>query len=393
MTRIAPTLRRRTLLAGLGALVVSRTGAALACHERDHPPCHAAALVSLTGPSAPALQQAAAGIRAMNEHLQQTDAQRRGHLGILIIDSAGRPDIAADELRRLVTSGMPPAAVIVADPLPPPLLERIAADLKTPMISILSFPADASSQWVCRLSPNAIQIADAIMRHLGTLPGQRGRPVNILSAPGSDARVAQFAVVLQNAGKPINVRVSVTDPFTPDLSRLEPEIGKADKNSAWIVSAPLSVLPALIAVIRRAAPEGPIIIDTGIADPGPVLRAAASANVVAISPFAPDLVERRPLATAIARRVREATGSELTAPGAVAATAVQVLVEAVVAADVRGDNYGEAVRNSLRNVSLPGRDLILPWDGVSFDDAFQNRSARAVALGLRDNRLVTVSPT
>jgi hypothetical protein len=63
-----------------------------------------------------------------------------------------------------------------------------------------------------------------------------------------------------------------------------------------------------------------------------------------------------------------------------------------VTASVRGDAFGEATRDSLRAVSLPANELILPWEGVSFDATLQNRNARAVALGLREGRIVTVSP-
>ena len=155
---------------------------------------------------------------------------------------------------------------------------------------------------------------------------------------------------------------------------------------------PLPGPPVIAEVIRRIQDEAPIVIDAGIFDPAPILRTVNARNVVAVSPFAPELVDRRALAGAIARRVRETTGSDLSPAGAIAATAVQVLAQAVVTANVRGDAFGEATRESLRAVSVAGSELILPWEGVSFDATFQNRNARAVALGLREGRIVTVSP-
>jgi ABC-type branched-subunit amino acid transport system substrate-binding protein len=385
-------LRRRELLLGFGAIAAARPGLAFACHERDHPPCHAAALVSSTGPYAPIFRQAAAGIRAMSDQLRETDPQSRGHLGIIIIDSAGRPEVASTELRRLMESGLPPAAVIVADALPPPFLDQLGAQLKIPLISILTFPAGTSSEWVCHLSPNTIQIANAMTRYLDASPGQRGQPVNIVSTAGFTGREVDFVKVLEAAGRRVDVRVTLPDPFLPDFRVLEPEIAKSAKNSSWIISAPLPAPPAIVAAIRRFQDDAPILIDAGILDPASILRTGDARNVVAVSPFAPELVERRPLAGAIAKRVREIAGSDLSPDGAIAATAVQVLAQAVVTAKVSGDAYGEATRDSLRAVSLPGNDLILPWEGVSFDDTFQNRNARAVVLGLRDGRVVTVSP-
>jgi branched-chain amino acid transport system substrate-binding protein len=397
MKPTGPALIRRELLVSLGALAVVGPGVALACHERDHPPCHAAALVSLTGPSAPIFQQAVAAIRAMGEQLQQTDPGARGHLGIIIIDSAGRPEVASTELRRLMTSGIPPAAVIVADALPPRLLDQLGMQSEIPLISILTSGSVTASEWVFHLSPNTIQIANAMVSYLAASPGQRGKSVNIVSAAASAGRVAEFINVVEAAGKRVDVRVRLAESM-PDFAVLEPDIRRSAKNSGWIISAPPPSLPAIVDLIWRTQDEAPIIIDAGLVDPVVILRAVSARNsvsarnVVAVSPFAPELVDRRSLAAAIARQVRETTGSDLSPVGAITATAVQVLAQAVVTASVRGDAYGQATRDSLRAVSLPGNELILPWEGVSFDATFQNSNARAVALGLRENRVITVLP-
>jgi branched-chain amino acid transport system substrate-binding protein len=390
MNLIGPALHRRQLLVGLGGLAIARPNLALACHERDHPPCHAAALVAVTGPLSPVYGQAAAGIRAMSEQLQQADPQSRGHLGIVIVDSASQPDAAMSRLRRLVEEGPAPAAVIVADALAPPLLEQLGAQLELPMISILSSASRAASQWVFRLSPNAAQTANAMLRYLAGLPEQQRLPVNFVSATTFAPRVADFVNVLEAGGKRVDVRAT-TDPFGLDTAVLEPDIRRSVKNSGWIVSAPIQATVAIAQAIRRIQGDAPILVDAGNADPAAILRPLNAQSVVVISAFAPDVADR-PLANDIAARVLKTSGSDLAPAGAIAATAVQVLAQAVVTANVRGNAYGEATRASLREVSLTGKELILPWEGVRFDADLQNGSARAVALGLKEDRIVTVSP-
>jgi ABC-type branched-subunit amino acid transport system substrate-binding protein len=389
MKPIGPLLGRRKLLVSFGALALARPSLALACHERDHPPCHAAALVSVTGPVSSVYAQAADGIRAMDEQLQETDPQSRGHLGIVIVDSGGHPDAAVTALRRLIAEGPAPAAVIVADALPPALLEQLGSQLKLPMITVVSSASGAASEWVFRLSPNATQIANAMLRYLAGLPEQRTLPVNIVSAATLAPRVADFVNVFEAAGKRVDVRVT-TDPFALDAGALEPRISGAVKNSGWIISAPFQGALEIARAIRRLQGDAPILVDAGNADPAAILRPLEAQNVAVISAFAPDLAGR-PLVGPIAERVRKSSGSDLAPAGALAATAVQVLAQAVVKAKVQGDAYGEATRVSLRESSLPGNELIVPWEGVSFDGGLQNRNARAVALGLRENRIVTLS--
>jgi hypothetical protein len=96
------------------------------------------------------------------------------------------------------------------------------------------------------LSPNAIQIANAIVGYLATLPGQRGQPVNIVSAAANTTRVADFVNVVEAAGKRIDVRVTVPDPSMRDFTVFEPDMRRSAKNSAWIISAP-NPAPAAIA--------------------------------------------------------------------------------------------------------------------------------------------------
>jgi len=386
-----PSPLRRDLLIGIGATVAARPGIAFACHERDHPPCHTAALLSMTGATAQIGQDAAAGIHAMVNQLQQTDSQRRGHLNVVIIDSASDPKVAVTEIERLMSGGSPPSAIIAVNfSVPPSQLARIGLKFNTPFIFIPTYASGPASEWVFRLSPSMARIAAGVIGYLEAAGVQRDQPVNIVNTASFAGRGAEFADSLAATGRRVGVRVTLLAEASGRFTVLETEVLGAVRNSAWIVSAPVADWEVTVQAIRRKQDAAPIMIDAGINDPVPFLRAIGAQNVVVLSPFDPELVDRRPLARTINERVVRDIGHPLTPAAAITATAVQVLAEAVVAAKVRDDDYGEATRDSLRAVSLEASELILPWQGIRFNSTLQNEGARVVALGVRENRIVTV---
>jgi branched-chain amino acid transport system substrate-binding protein len=190
----------------------------------------------------------------------------------------------------------------------------------------------------------------------------------------------------------VGLQVELADPMAQDIARLTAERALTVQDPAWIISVSLGSVARVVAEIRRYQTRSRIAIDAGISDLLPVLQAINPSNLVAVSPFSPQIVTRRPLAASVEQRVRAIANRPLTPATAVAATAVQVLASAVIAAKVTGGAYGEAVRDALKEVSLPESELIVPWSGVRFDSTFQNEGARVVAVGLRDNELLTVWP-
>jgi ABC-type branched-subunit amino acid transport system substrate-binding protein len=386
-------VHRRKLLIGLGALAAAPFEAAFACHEREHPPCRAAALVPISGPNAQNGQQAVAGIRAMGDELQQIDPQSRGHLLIMPFDSASSPARAVEIINETMRGNSPPAAFIVADFVPPPLLSELGARFQIPLVSIFSSPSRGQSEWVCRIAPDAAQVAVGALAYVGTLGLRSNQPINFISTSATEIRSTEFANAVAASGRPTGVRVTLLDPSGRDITPLAAEVPKAVEGSGWIISVPTPALPTIIQLLQRSSAQGPIVVDAGVLDPNLILRAANAPNLVLLSSFAPEVVNQRPLARAIDARVRQIIDRPLTPVAALAATAAQVLAQAVVVADVRGTAYGEATRNALRDISLPASELIVPWAGISFDRrTFQNGAARVVALGLRENRVVTVWP-
>ncbi|MCT9137784.1 hypothetical protein [Streptomyces violarus] len=61
-----------------------------------------------------------------------------------------------------------------------------------------------------------------------------------------------------------------------------------------------------------------------------------------------------------------------------AARAFTAVMPLAQAADEAASLSPADIRSALVNLDVPGRDTIMPWDGVKFDDNHQNIGARGV---------------
>ena len=145
-----------------------------------------------------------------------------------------------------------------------------------------------------------------------------------------------------------------------------------------------STLGPVLAEATRAGVQ--IVLDAWLTDPSALLRGLQLPGVVVLSTNAPDLLARRPLGREIAQLANTTSTDAV-----LAATATQVLAAAVVTASGNTGDYGRETRDALRDISLPAKDLIVPWSGVRFDkDTFQNEDAAVAAMELRRDEVVTI---
>jgi branched-chain amino acid transport system substrate-binding protein len=102
------------------------------------------------------------------------------------------------------------------------------------------------------------------------------------------------------------------------------------------------------------------------ADPNGVLRSSAWSAKVA---------ESNPVARQVADLYRRRFGRPMSEDSAKGFTAVLTLAQAINDA---GSVDAGRVRVALLALDVPGRDMIMPWDGIRFDETGQNTRAAAV---------------
>jgi branched-chain amino acid transport system substrate-binding protein len=70
-------------------------------------------------------------------------------------------------------------------------------------------------------------------------------------------------------------------------------------------------------------------------------------------------------------------------------TGILALAEAINRA---GSTKPEAVQKALRQTRIPGEQLIMPWDGIEFDETGQNRKGAGIIVQVQGGKYVTVWP-
>ena len=106
--------------------------------------------------------------------------------------------------------------------------------------------------------------------------------------------------------------------------------------------------------------------------------------------WAKDLGTKKPLVRQVNDLFRSKYGTDMNGSSARAFTGVFVLAEAIN----RAKSVDPArIQAALAQTDIPGSQIIMPWDGVKFDQNGQNTKGRGIMVQIQGGQYVTVWPT
>lgn len=105
--------------------------------------------------------------------------------------------------------------------------------------------------------------------------------------------------------------------------------------------------------------------------------------------WARDLASNNPLIEQAGRLYEEKYGKAMDGTPARAFTGMMVLADAINRA---GSTDPDAIREALIATDIPGNELIMPWEGVKFDETGQNTGTRGIFVQTQDGQPATVWP-
>ena len=134
-----------------------------------------------------------------------------------------------------------------------------------------------------------------------------------------------------------------------------------------------------------------LAMDAGFISPGFIEAVGSDGDyILSREVWALDLGEHKPLIKQVDTLYFERYGTHMDGNAARAFTGFLVLADAINRA---GSADPEAIRQALLATDLPGKQLIMPWDGIRFDaDTGQNTLARGIIVQMRDGVYHTVWP-
>lgn len=138
-------------------------------------------------------------------------------------------------------------------------------------------------------------------------------------------------------------------------------------------------------------PDAILADDGGFVEPGFLETLGDDGNyILTRATWSADLADVKPLVGDVNQMFRERYGMDMNDNSARAFTGVIVLADAINRA---GSTAPEEIREALLQTNIPGDNLIMPWDGVSFDrETHQNTMAKGIICQVIDRKYYTVWP-
>ena len=181
--------------------------------------------------------------------------------------------------------------------------------------------------------------------------------------------------------------------FAANTPELTSEVQKLKKADADVLICGMYLSDAIL-LTKTCKEQGyapkMMLVDGGIGQAEYAASLGADANYGCNRcSFMTDLAESKPAMKAVNAMYKERYGIDMDDDSARAFMGVIVLADAIERA---GSTDNDALLAALRATDLTGDDVILAWDGVSFDDRGQNTRGRGMVGQLTDGVMKTAWP-
>lgn len=350
----------------------------------------------LSGPNAPlgkdALQGAQLAADILNNGLpglklplaNDKGVPNLNHAKFTIVpaDTQGKPENGASAVNHLVNDEN---VHVLAGALESGVTKTAAQQaerLRVPFItSISSSPAltQQGLKWFFRTGPTDVTYAQSFFGLLDEQKKQTSADRIALlymnNTFGTDA-----AKVAKSLAESNNKQIVADVPFDPaatDLTSQLQNVRAAEPDTVFVVAYPPTATLFINATEQLDyVPPAVMAFGAGFIDAGFISSAGDGLEGMSRRvAWSEDLGNRNPAAKIVADEYEKRYKAPLTENSARVFTTIMALAQAV---DNARSADPDQIRAALTALDIPGRDTIMPWDGIKFDDQHQNTGARAV---------------
>jgi branched-chain amino acid transport system substrate-binding protein len=256
------------------------------------------------------------------------------------------------------------------------------------------FLTENGLDWFFRTGPTDRTLAESFFSALGAV-GDPGDPkvqkigiLNVRDQQGEVAARLTRALAVQGG-----YQVAATATFARDQKDLATAVGKlraAAPDAVFLIASDAGQTQGALRTFTRLgyAPPGLLAFGAGFFET-PAIQAAGSDSkgLLASAGWSREVAARNPAAKPVIELYEETYGSPMSEVAAGSFTAVLTLAKAM---DDAGSIEPDRVRTALLSLDIPGRDTIMPWNGVRFDTTHQNTGAAGVVEQVDDNDVLRV---
>ena len=306
-------------------------------------------------------------------------ARLGGHLTVIGADTKSDSNRAASEAVRLVTAEHVAGLVGAYDAGVTEEASQRTERLRVPFVngdSSADFLTQRGLDWFFRTGPTDRMFGEAFFSALGQLAGGTRQIAVLYSKDGPGSVVADLTEELAGEGGFQSVAKVAYLPGSDPVAAVQQLRTKApDQTPVFLVASTPADATALIKAIRQTGytPPGIFAFGPGFQETG-ALAPADAEGLFAGTAWSREVAGRSSVAKPVMEMYEDRFGSPMGEVAAGTFTAVLVLAEAIGRA---GSTDPQRVRSSLLNLDIPGREMIMPWSGVRFDNTSHQNAAAA----------------
>jgi len=300
---------------------------------------------------------------------------------IVQADTRGGPDQPAKQATNLATQGV--AGIVSVDSATSTALasertERIGVPFMG-AVATADFLTERGLDWFFRTTPTDTMLAQA---GLGVLGQQQSaaRKLGVVEANDDGGNSNEALVALQ--GLVAQAGASMLPPvgFDPNTgaggarSAID-EVRRGNPDTVIAVAANPGDARTLLTADVSAGGERPVSLAIGPGFNVQTIRQAigtAGTGLLHTTAWSQDFASRNPAASAVANLYQRRFNTPMTEAAAETFTATMTLAQAI---DAARSVDAQRVRTALLSLDVAGRDTIMPWGGIRFDQTGENTLA------------------
>lgn len=330
-------------------------------------------------------------------------------LVVVFGDSAGKPETGAAEAERLITEEKVVAILGAYQSAVTKTVSEVCERYHVPHLNPDSTSPALTARgykWFFRTTPHDAMFAAQHVEFVNWLNEKYGNQIKRIAIIHEDtewgAKTAEaWQEYFSAAGYEI---VKIVSYHAATVTSLDSEVDALKAANPDLVLAACYVSDAILFVqtcqARDFNPKAILAQDAGFINPSYVQQVGELGfYIFSREVFNWDLFEKIPRLKAVNDKYKAKYGVDLNGNSARDYTGVWVLYYAIeeaakTASPVNLDEFRRAIRDALAKLELSADDIIMPWDGVKFDETGQNILSRGIIVQMMpdDGKYHTVYP-
>lgn len=327
------------------------------------------------------------------------DSLNGAEIEIVFGDSQGSPSVASSEVERLINKEKVVALVGCYQSAVTAEASEVAEDKGVPFLvpeSAATSLTQRGLNWLFRTPPDDRSIVQNFYEFLQDIQEKEGIEVEKLGIVHEDSLWgAEFCELVDQYAGEYGYQVVESISYSSDATDVRSQVERLQDAHPDIVMQASYVTDAILFMQTyeeiRFNSDAILADDAGFIEPEFLKTLGNDADHILVGArWSKDLAEAKPLLGSVNEMFRERYGTDMNGNSARSFTGMLVLADAINRA---GSTHPEAIRQALLETDIPGDSLVMPWDGVKFDqETHQNTLAKGIICQIIDEEYCTVWP-